>query len=99
MAVEGPGDMFADERVVAVGAGAEGGEDLGSGGGVAEGDGDVAQPAAVAAAADGGAFGAAEEFVFLPRKQLGQAGGVEVVAGAEVGFVGAAGVLVPGADK
>src|SRR5699024_6975556 len=97
VAGQGPGHVFPDQRVVAVRARAEGGQDRGRGGGVAQGDGDVAQPAAVAAAADRRAFGTAQELVLLPGEQVRQAGGVQVVAGAEVRFVGAAGELVPGA--
>src|SRR5690625_240140 len=99
VARQGPGHVFADEGDVAVSAGTQGSEDFGGGGRVARGDGDVAQPAAVAAAADGGAFGALQEFLFAPGEQFGQAGGVELVAGAEIGLVGAPGEFVPGADE
>src|SRR5690606_18410572 len=69
------------------------------GGGVAERDGDVAQPAGVAAATDRGALGPAQELVLLPGEQLGQGGPVQVVADPEVGLVVAARELVPGAGE
>src|SRR5690606_9002152 len=75
------------------------GNDFGRGRRVAQGHGDVAQPALVAAATDRAAFGAAQELVLLPGEQLGQGGLVEVVAGAEIRLVGAARELVPGADQ
>ena len=52
MAPEGPFDVFADHRIRIVGAASECGDDLGCRRCVAQGDGDVAQPAGVADAAD-----------------------------------------------
>ena len=82
-----------------VGAGVQRGQRFGRGRRIAQCYGDVAQPALVAAAPDRAAFGAVQELGFVPGEQLVQAGSVEVVACAEVGFVGALGELVPGADQ
>ena len=78
---------------------AQGLDDLRRGRGIAKRHREVAQPAFVPAAADRGAFGAAQELVFVPGEQRGQRGPVEVVARAEVGFVGAPRELVPGARQ
>src|SRR2546425_4573186 len=76
-----------------VGAGVQRGQRFGRGRRIAQCYGDVAQPALVAAAPDRAAFGAVQELGFVPGEQLVQAGSVEVVACAEVGFVGALGEL------
>lgn len=66
---------------------------------IAERHGDIAQPALVAAATDGGAFGTAQEFVLLPGEQLHQGGAIQAVARGEIRLLKAPGKLVPGADK
>src|SRR5690606_22110418 len=96
---QGPGDVFADEFAGMVAAGGEGGDDPGGAGGIAEGDGDVAQPAFIAGATDGRTFGALQELFLAPGEQLDQAGPVQAVADAEVGFRIAHRELVPGADQ
>ena len=64
---------------------------------VAESDGDIAQPAFVADAADRAAFGVAVEFFLGPGEQLRQAGAAQAMAFVEIGQHGALGKLVPGA--
>src|SRR5690606_35990240 len=93
-----PGHVLAHQRRRMLAPRLECGHDLGRSGRIAKGHGDIAQPALVAAAADRAALGAAQELVLFPGEQLGQRGLVEVVARAEIRFVGAAGELVPGAD-
>ena len=94
-----PLHVFTHQRRGIIDAGMQRGQRLGRGRCVAQRHGDVAQPAFMAAAADRAAFGAAQEFCFVPGEQLVQARGIEVVACTEVGFVGALGELVPGADQ
>src|SRR5690606_15685997 len=96
---KGPAHVFANQLVGVVTARAQRRQDLRRRRRVAQRDGDVPQPAAVAAAADGGAFGTAQELFFGPGEQCGQAGLVEPVAGAEVRLVAAACELVPGTDQ
>ena len=49
----------------------------------------------MAGAADGRAFGSAQEFIFFPGEQFGQRGVIQIVAGTEIRFVVALCELVP----
>jgi hypothetical protein len=67
--------------------------------GVAEGDGDVAQPAFMTDTADRAALQAFVELGFAPGEERNQARGVETMARIEIGQRSGAGEFVPGADQ
>lgn len=61
--------------------------------------GEIAQPALITGAAYGRALGAGQKFIFIPAKQIQQAGVVERMARRKIAFTGGLGVTVPGADQ
>src|SRR5690606_22154205 len=99
MPLQRPGHMLPYQLRRVLAARFQRGDDFRRGRSVAQGHGDVAQPALVAAAADRAALGAAQELLLFPGEQLGEGGLVEVVAGAEVRLVGAPRELVPGTHQ
>jgi hypothetical protein len=94
---ERPCHVLAYHGVAVLAARFERGEYFRCGRRVAQRHREVAQPALVAAAPDRRPFGALQELRLAPCEQLCQRGPVEVVAGAEIGFVGFLRELVPGA--
>ena len=95
MPCQGPGHVLTYQLGRIARAPAERGDDAGRGRRVAECDGDVAQPTLVADAADGGAFGAVQEFRFGPGEQLDEFRRIERVARGKVGFGGLVREAVP----
>src|SRR5690606_26157938 len=66
---------------------------------IAKGDGEVAQPAFVTGAAQGGAFGLGEPGGFVPQEEFNQTGLVKLVAWFEGVVLRVVGKFVPGAHQ
>lgn len=77
----------------------QGGADGRVSGGVAEGHGDVAQPAFMTEAAQRAAFGTVQEFLFTPGEQIDESGRVQAVTRQKIAFRRVAGMTVPRADQ
>src|SRR5688572_15562666 len=94
-----PPDVLADDGGGVVGTGGESGDDALVGGRIAERDGDVAEPALVARAAQRRARGALLPFPFGPFEEGDQPGAVEAVADGEVADARRSRELVPRAEE
>src|SRR3990172_3282958 len=99
MSGEGPGDMLAHERGRVLGARLQGRDDRRIARGVAEGHGEVAQPALISGAPDGGTFGALEKLLLRPGEELNKRRRVESVARCEIRLARRLREPVPRADK
>ncbi len=99
MARQGPAHVLADQFRRVLTPGLECGQHFGIAGRVAQGDGNVAQPAHIADAVDRRAAHAGVELLRGPGEQLAQARRIEPVAHLEVGVRRRAGVAIPGADQ
>src|SRR5262245_138709 len=99
MSGKGPSDVFAYQLGGMVRACTQGLDYRRRSGRVAKPDGEVAQPALVADAADRRALQALLELAFRPAEELHEARAVEAVAGLEIALAARPGESVPRADE
>src|SRR5688572_16430550 len=95
---ECPADVLPDQRGGIVRPGAQRRQNLRRARRIAQADGEVAQPAPVGDAADGGAAHALVELRLAPAEQLDQGSRIEAVARAEIVLAAGPGEAVPRAD-